>query len=50
MAFEYLGFIVHRINLRGYWVFGPGLPGLVAASVIEAVKIIDSIVSRQCDY
>ena len=48
--FEYNGFIIYRINLHGYLVFGPGLLGLVAVSVIEAVNLIDGIVSRQCDY
>jgi len=48
--FEYSGFTVHRINLRGYLIFGPGLPGRVAVSVIEAVNLIDGFLAGQCDY
>ena len=50
MVFEYNGFTVHRISSRGYLVTCPGLPGLVAASVTEAVKMIDGIVSMQCGF
>jgi hypothetical protein len=47
--FEYLGFSIHRIGLNRYFVTGPYFRGY-AASVTEAVKIIDGIAAGQCEY
>jgi hypothetical protein len=50
MVFLYNGFTVHRLAIHRYLVTGPGSLGLVVASVIDAVKIIDGIVFMQCGY
>jgi hypothetical protein len=49
MAFEYFGFIVHRLALGLYLVTGPYFRGY-AESENEARQIIGGIVSAQCAY
>ena len=49
MIFDYLGYTIHRIG-TGYVAIGPGLPGLVSASVIEAVNLINGYIAGQCAF
>jgi hypothetical protein len=47
MIFEYLGYTVHCLGLRWYWIIGHGFLGY-ETDISAAQKTINGIVERQC--